>query len=253
VKTLGIDLASDPKKTGACVVAWGAGEAAVEELWVGADDDELVKAHRRVDITGIDAPFGWPIPFVEFVCRSGNSMAVLWTAGNKRKLRFRLTDFRVHEITRHWPLSVSTDLIGVPALRCAGLLERMGVSDRSGDGRVYETYPASALRVWGLPATGYKGPNKRKERESIWAELERLMPWLRFAEPWMVDFLMDSDDALDAFIAALIARAAKVGLTIRPNEEELPRAQTEGWIHVPIEGSLSGLMAGPTGHCAERE
>jgi hypothetical protein len=138
---------------------------------------------------------------------------------------------------------VSSDLIAVPSFRCVALLERMGVGDRSGDGRVYETYPASALEVWGLPSRGYKGSKGWDTRAALWHELEERAPWLRFAEDNHKQLLLEKDDALDALVAALIARAAKLGLTVAPTGEEMERAQTEGWIHVPVEGSLERLTA----------
>ena len=53
----------------------------------------------------------------------------------RRLLRYRLTDRRFAE-TGRWPLSVSTDLIGVPALRAAAIQRRLVeeglVVDRSG-------------------------------------------------------------------------------------------------------------------------
>ena len=182
------------------------------------------------------------MPFVEFLCGKQRAYPKAWGPKNRDELRFRLTDFRVREMTGRWPLSVSTDLIAVPALRCAGLLEQMGVTDRSGDGRVYETYPASALRVWGLRSTGYKGPNKRGEREELWAALKQKTPWLRFAEGRHEALIVDRDDALDALVAALIARAASKALTMCPTNGEGARAKTEGWIHVPVNGSLRRLI-----------
>jgi hypothetical protein len=44
-------------------------------------------------------------------------------------------------------------------------------------------------------------------------------------------------------VAALVARAALLGLTDGPPTEDRPRAAREGWIHLPIRGSL-GLLAG---------
>ena len=45
-------------------------------------------------------------------------------------------------------------------------------------------------------------------------------------------------------VAALIARAAKLGLTVAPTGEETERARTEGWIHVPEQWSLPRLAHG---------
>jgi len=242
MKTLGVDLASNPKKTGICIVAWREQEAVVEDLRVGADDHDLLWAHQRVDVTGIDAPFGWPVPFEQMLSGAAPRWTGPWSRERRDDLRFRLTDFRVWKITGRWPLSVSADKIAVPALRCAGLLERLGVSDRSGDGRVYEIYPASALHVWGLNSTGYKGPKKRRELQALWIALKQKTPWLQFADKGQESLIMDRDDALDALVAALIARAAKKGLTICPTDDERNRATTEGWIHVPTPGSLEKLL-----------
>jgi predicted nuclease with RNAse H fold len=241
MRTLGIDLASDPLKTGVCMVDWRKGQAVIEKLRVGADDRQLLAAYESVDVTGIDAPFGWPVPFVEMLCDNSGTLAKPWNTETKNELRFRSTDVRVLELTGKSPLSVSTDLIGVPALRCAGLLTRMGVTDRSGDGRVYETYPSAALNVWRLPSKGYKGPKKRQAREALWAALKQKTPWLRLSDEGQESLIVDRDDALDALVAALIARAAKMELTIPPTNEEKLRARTEGWIHVPIERSLQVL------------
>ena len=44
-----------------------------------------------------------------------------------------------------------------------------------------------------------------------------------------------SHDALDALIAALPARAAALGKTVRPADgTEAERAPVEGWIHLPV-------------------
>ncbi len=244
MRTLGIDLASDPLKTGVSVVNWADGEAVVEELWVGADDAALIEAHAGSDVTGIDAPFGWPVPFEEMLSGESPRWAGPWSHERRDVLRFRATDFRVRELMGRWPLSVSSDLIAVPSMRCAGLLERIGVANRSGDGTVYETYPAAALCSWGFVSTRYKGPKGRTVRESLCADLRQRTPWLRFSGKKLESLFVARDDALDALVAALVARAAKMGLTVAPTVDEELRARTEGWIHVPIEGSLDRLVPG---------
>ena len=240
MRTLGIDLASDPGKTGVCIVRWEAGRAAVETLSVGADDEQVLELHENSDATGIDSPFGWPVPFEELLRKEGAWPRDTWSTEKRDSLRFRLTDLRVRELTGRWPLSVSSDLIAVAAMRCVGLLERMGVRDRSGDGRVFETYPAAGLHAWGLPSRGYKGKKGRELRTVIWAGLQRRVPWLEVTVE-QSELIVARDDALDALVASLIARAAKIGLTIQPSEQERERAVTEGWIHVPVEGSLERL------------
>ncbi len=244
MKTLGIDLASDPAGTAGCLVDWSRGGAEVEELWVGADDDLLLEAHARADVTGIDAPFGWPTAFMAFLCstsRPTGEALPAWSPRYRDDLRFRATDLHTRGAFGRWPLSVSSDLVAVPAFRCQGLLASMGVTDRSGDGRVYEVYPAAALARWGFPSTSYKKGSGRKRRETIVAGLRRrTRAWLRVSSA-DARAMGGSDDALDAFLAALVARAAALGLTARPPAELQRDAAREGWIAVPEEGSLERL------------
>lgn len=61
VRTLGIDLAPQPAKTGVAVIDWSPGEAEITELTVGADDDRILELASKVDALGIDSPFGWPL------------------------------------------------------------------------------------------------------------------------------------------------------------------------------------------------
>ena len=66
-------------------------------------------------------------------------------------------------------------------------------------------------------------------------------PWLEWA-PGAWEACVASDDALDAVLCALIARAAALGLTAPPPAEELELARAEGWIHLPRKGSLGELL-----------
>ena len=246
MRTLGVDLASDPERTGICTLEWGSGRARVSELRVGADDDAVLEAHGRAAATGIDCPFAWPAGFLAFLCatsRLAPGPAPEWSDAYRDSLRYRATDVRVHERTKRWPLSVSSAPLAVVAMRCQGLLVRMGVSDRSGDGRVFEVYPAAALRCWGLPSARYKGRPGLGVRERLVGELAARAPWLRLGAGHL-ELLRASDDAVDALVASLNARAARLGLTLRPGDEERREATREGWIALPLEpGSLDRLAA----------
>jgi predicted nuclease with RNAse H fold len=247
MRTLGIDLASDPQRTGVCALEWASGRARVAALRIGADDGALIEEHGRAAATGIDCPFAWPAGFLAFLCGTSHlptGPAPEWTGAYRDSLRFRATDVRVHELTRHWPLSVSSDLVAVAAMRCQGLLVRMGVSDRSGDGRVFEVYPAAALRVWGLPSRKYKGTSGQRVRAELIGRLRARAPWLDL-DAAQLDLLEVSDDALDALIASLNARAASLGFTLRPGDDDRREAAREGWIAVPLgTDSLERLAAG---------
>lgn len=231
MKTLGVDLAAQPKKTARCLVSCSQSGATVEALALGQTDADLIAAVAEADAVGIDAPFGWPLPFVDAVstwARGGP-----WPAASSQALRLRRTDLRVAAEVKA-PLSVSTDKLGVAAFRCAGLLDRLGVQDRAGDGRVFEVYPAAALKQWGLPFQGYKGKEGRATLHSLCAELRRACPWLRDIPSQCAQ----DDDAFDALICALVARAAKLRKTSPADD---PAARKEGWIHIPTCG-LNALV-----------
>jgi predicted nuclease with RNAse H fold len=250
MKTLGIDLASDAANTAYCVLEWGGGTAEIREFCVGkeggplANDERLLELHGQTDVTGIDCPFGWPTAFVAFLCsisRPSGEPLPAWSDHYRNDLRFRITDVTVHKVTGLWPLSVSSGLIAVPAFRCQGLLTRMGVVDRSGDGRVYEVYPAAALKQWGLPSTGYKkGRGDLQRRRLVEDLLGRVGDWLRLTERQR-GVMLGSDDALDALIASLNARAATLGLTLKPEPDLHREAARKGWIAIPDEASLEHL------------
>jgi Protein of unknown function (DUF429) len=78
----------------------------------------------------------------------------------------------VREETGVDPLSVSSNLLAICAMRCAHLLVELageGALDRTGAGLVAEVYPAAALRQWGLDPRGYKGtkPEKVAKRQEL--------------------------------------------------------------------------------------
>jgi predicted nuclease with RNAse H fold len=241
VITAGIDLASQPARTAACRIAWEHGKAAVVELQRdGVDDDLIAMMIAGADRTGIDVPLGWPDGFIAAV--SAHHAAREWAGGELAQLRMRTTDEWVHRRTGRWPLSVSTDRIGVPALRAARVLARIpAAADRSGAGPVVEVYPAAALHIWGLQSRRYKrvaGTSAR--RALVMAFRERTEAWLELSdEAWST--CERSDDALDAIVAALVARAAACGLVDTCPRELQSSAAREGWIMLPLDNSLHRL------------
>lgn len=242
MKTLGVDLASQPVRTAACEVVWDGETATASEPLLNLDDDALLGLIASADKVGIDAPFGWPEAFVEAVVSHRDGQA--WPSTTVPDLRYRLTDRMVTEVARR-PLSVSSDLIAVAAMRCAGLLhalaDRGEPVDRSGGGKVVEVYPAAALVVWGFDPRGYKRAIGREKREQLIDHIQRVTSeWLQLT-PAVVERCSVSDDCLDALVAALVARAAAVGATVGPTKEQLPLALREGWIHLPAPGSLDTL------------
>jgi predicted nuclease with RNAse H fold len=218
VRTLGIDLASQPKGTGACVVEWADGAAAARLVPSLLDDSALCRLAADADVVAIDAPLGWPDEFVAAV--TAYHRGEPWPAGELLSLRYRLTDRTVASMTGVRPLSVSSDLIGVCAFRAARLRSMFPA---------VEVYPAGALRVWGLPATGYKGVRGAPVRAEIVAGIRHRCPWLAVDQA----ALLRRDHDLDALLCALVARAVATGRTHRPPPDVAEIAAREGWIHLP--------------------
>lgn len=251
--TVGVDLAAEAKGTAVAWVEWDAERAVVRRVLWRADDEAVLGALAEADKAGIDCPLGWPDAFVAFVAEHQRGPVTMPDGfpdkGWKRPLTMRLTDLVAWRETGLRPLSVSADLIGHVALRCACLLAesaRRGlVIDRSGGGKIAEVYPAASLKVWGLLHTGYK---RRGDRQPLGALVDdlatRTAPWLELGDAAPV--CRERHDAFDAVIAALAARAVVLDLTRRPETpEEITAARTEGWIAFPRnETTLSQLPSG---------
>ncbi len=242
MRALGVDLASQPPKTSCAVLEWHHDRVTIAELHSECDDEFIVELAEKCTVVGIDAPFGWPVGFRELITddEEPRPEPEEWTREFRDSLRFRKTDFAVRMRLGRWPLSVSTDLIGVPALRCRGLLRRLGVKNRAGDGRVYETYPAFALKLWGLPSRGYKGTGKRDIRVELWDALAKRAPWLR-VEPDQLERMHAKCDDLDAVVAALVAAAARRGAVEPLDAEAKQFGAHEGWIVTPKPDALAAL------------
>jgi predicted nuclease with RNAse H fold len=249
VRTLGIDLAAQPTNTSACAVDWTAAVPTVLELGSGLGDDDLLDAIAIADKVGIDAPFGWPDEFVEAVSAHRNRTG--WPGGGEDQdiyrfqLSFRATDRRLIESGARRPLSVSTDLIGVVAMRCAYLLDRLALVgqtvDRAGAGKVIEAYPAPALTAWGLSATGYKSRVGAARLPELLSQLEEGLGGIELSSVQR-DLAGSDHNCFDALVCSLVARAAALGLTQPPDPgAEADRATREGWIHVPT-NPLSHLL-----------
>jgi len=241
--TVGIDLSTQPRKTALCRVTWHSGHARIDRLESG-DGDRLEEqvlefAENAEKKIAIDAPFGWPEDFVRAV--SAHHKRDPWPGTEVDRLRLRSTDRFVKEKTREHgtpvnPLSVSADKIGSTAMTCVRLLAKLGEHGwdcaRGGSGDVLEVYPAAALAMWGLPRKGYKEAKGRDTRAKI---LERLKPHVDVGGHH--EKLLESDDALDALVAALIAQCWLKGCCFPVPAEDDGRARVEGWIALPRSAS----------------
>ncbi|MFI8633356.1 DUF429 domain-containing protein [Microbacterium sp. NPDC077663] len=243
--TTGVDLAAQPARTAVAVVDWRAAGAELTTLRLGNTDDEVVRLAHGSARVGIDCAFGWPDEFVAYVAahtRGEPPHPDLRGITGRRRLAYRETDRAIQSRTGRLPLSVSTDRLGLTAMRCADLLAAFADAgdtvDRSGaTGRLVEVYPAAALRTWRVDVAGYKTDAAARVRAT--ANLLAAAPWLTVS-PEQRGLMEASDDPFDAVVAALIAGAHAQGATHPVPPAEADRARREGWIALPT-GPLADL------------
>lgn len=232
----GIDLAADPKGTALALIEFANNKVKLSYLEQGLDDQALITQTHNADKVGIDCAFGWPIQFAEFLTKHQDLTSTDLIDGGmdyRRELSFRETDRDIRRLTGRWPLSVSTDRLGLTAIRCAGLISKYqakGIEiDRAGSKLLVEVYPGATLRNWKLDTTGYRiNPDARA---SLLEQLELLAPWLELSS--FRTQMIESADCFDAVIAALAARAVHQGAYHKPTAEQLGSARVEGWICLP--------------------
>ncbi len=182
-------------------------------------------------VTAIDAPLGWPAGFVQSLAAYG--------AGGPfpdpgEDLWLRATDRVVWAAVGRRPLSVSSDRIAYPAVRAARLLSRLGPGRpacRDGSDGIIEVYPVGALAAWGIDPGRYKRPDALDVRRNLLTALMEALPELDLGGREGV--LVATDHALDALVAALVARAHAIGQARPPSGHEADLAATEGWIWLP--------------------
>lgn len=239
----GIDLAAEPKGTALALIEFSNNRAKLSYLEQGLDDQALITQTHNADKVGIDCAFGWPIQFADFITKHQDLTSTDLIDGGmdyRRGLSFRETDREIRRLTGRWPLSVSTDRLGLTAIRCAGLLSKYqakGVEiDRAGSKLLVEVYPGATLRNWKLDTTGYR--INPEARSSLLEQLKQQAPWLELS--FFRTQMIESADCFDAVIAALAARAVYQGNYNKPTAEQLKSARVEGWICLPS-SELQGL------------
>ncbi len=244
--TLGIDLAAQDKNTAACLLSWSNGAATVTDVRDGSrcGDEALLTLIATVvrdgGTVGIDAPFGWPDAFIHQLIEYRDLGR--WSAQPKpdapSPLCYRATDVYLKRgsdppagFKGIHPLSVSTDRIGVVAMRCARLLSRLaeGGIPRDPLGRqVVEVYPGGALRRWGIAVAGYK------HDEAVRVALLKQPPLdAVVVPPARSEQITGTDHAFDALLSALVARDVALGLDDPHRPDDDGTLRREGWIRMP--------------------
>jgi predicted nuclease with RNAse H fold len=242
MRTFGIDLASQPALTAGCLIDWRDRPLVIDVIRP-LTDDAIVRLARDplVSVTAIDAPFGWPRVFVDAVHRYDQGEPFSEEPGD---LWLRRTDRHVLKTTRRRPLSVSGDRIAYPAVRAARLLTRLGPgrpARRDGSDRVIEVYPAAAMMKWGVVPGRYKPRDAVEVRRTLADTLVAALPGLDLGAHR--ETLAATDHAIDALIAAFVARAFALGQAGRFDEKEVGSAAAEGWIWLP-DHPIAALLDG---------
>lgn len=242
MRVLGVDLATEPRETLACWLSFANGRAEAEIVAARLDDPTLVELLKVADRAAIDSPFGWPEPFFRALARWRTEGT--FPSGSREPLRLRATDLVVKREALA-PFSVSADKLGALAMRCAMLLTTLADQtdapiDRV-NGNVIECYPSAALYRFGFSRADLRGAKTDPQvRARLLDSITLRAQWLQL-EPPLAEVLVEVGHAFDAFISALVARAAAVGLTEQPPAELASLAAMEGWIHLPLHGSLQQL------------
>lgn len=249
--TVGVDLSARDPKTWMATIDWTDGHA-YARLERGVRDIQIIEAAKTAAMVGIDCPFGWPTAFVKYVrdhaedgVEPQGQEGEVWRSA----LANRATDKWIKAKTDLKPLSVSADRIGHVAFRCAHLLSAMKLEgieiDRTGrSGTVVEVYPAASLKCWGLVHKSYK----RRANQKMLSELANKFfsdgkaSWLEMSESDR-ELCRTNDDAFDAVIASLTARAQMLGLVEELPADRVATAAVEGWIALPLEGALDCLIS----------
>jgi len=248
MRTLGIDLATDPRRTAACLIDWSSGlgsDPVVVSMEVGVTDDRAVQLASRAEFVGIDAPFGWPRTWAAAVAKHQPG-AAFEAEGTPAVLTRRATDVWITQETGIFPLSVAANLIGATAIRCARLVHAIGQPIDLGlpakAPLTSEVYPTAALVRWGFKHQLYKGKAFSPARKDLIRSIvDGGLPILLADEDHRL--LEASDDALDSLLASLVARAIALGLTDDAPAGLRSAAAAEGWIRVPRSGSSLRMLA----------
>ena len=241
----GLDLAAEPKGTALTILSADDGNLTVKSVSVGVTDDFVISETEKAVKLGIDCALGWPIAFTDFINRhSEKAGSVHQFDGDielRRQLAYRATDHQVRELTGRWPLSVSTDRLGMAAIRCAGLVSKLAALgrdvSRDGSGHIAEVYPIGAMRIWQLDAAGYRHDSEK--RAQLLQEISVRAPWLNFKNNG--EILIESCDAFDSLVAALSAFAVATNQATSAPDSLSREAQIEGWVRLPSK-SLSELL-----------
>ncbi|WP_018872344.1 DUF429 domain-containing protein [Thioalkalivibrio sp. ALJ16] len=227
VRIIGVDCATQPRKTGLACARWSGGAPRLEEArrahpsepaaaivagWMDTPEPVLLC---------LDAPLGWPSALARELA---GHQAGAGIAADADAMFHRHTDRVIRERLGKRPLEVGANFIARTALAAVNLLQVL--RDQSGralplprvagpvtDSVAIEVYPAALRRVRGWDTRG---------------DVRTRLPGA-FAGP-VPDLSTATDDTLDAVLCVLAGVDFLAGHAVPPTAAEAELAGREGWI-----------------------
>ncbi|MEJ2601868.1 MAG: DUF429 domain-containing protein [Gammaproteobacteria bacterium] len=238
MRIVGIDCATDPRKTGVVALDWDGQLARVTMATLGEAGGSVAAiadaaAGREPALFCLDAPLGWPMALGRSLGphRAGDALAV----PEANRLFRRRTDEFVRARLGKQPLEVGADRIARTAASALALLSEL--RQRRGEtiplawrpaieaSAAIEVYPAAVLLVRGLPASRYKPAAAQALRRQILGGLAGELAAGRHQ-----DAMVANADILDAALAGLAGVDFLSGACAAPEDADL--AVREGWIWI---------------------
>jgi predicted RNase H-like nuclease len=239
INIIGVDCATQSKKTGLALGSFESGEARLETVVAGTTHKALVATVARwvqeadAALLALDAPLGWPEALGRTLMdhHAGDPIEVA-----PNTLFRRHTDRFVKEHVGCQPLDVGADRIARTAHAALRLLNDVGeiigqpvtmgwAPPERSNVHAIEVYPAATLKMAGLPYRGYKGRGNEAQRGTI---LGGLAQWMTMPDEQAL--MMQYDDVLDAAVCVLAGADFLRCDTHPPDKPDL--ARREGWIWV---------------------
>lgn len=246
---IGVDCATEPKKTGLARAEFDGKNCRLLDVNLGSSDvaDQLCKwiSEEYPTLIALDAPLGWPQGFGRKLARHKAGQPIKETS---REVFFdRETDRIVHKESGKKPLSIGADKIARASLVTLEILEQVcRILKIKGQDvsiawtpdiqsvQAIEVYPAATLRVhkyWTERNKSYKGKDNQSEREGLTEKLSKhFKAGIKHSHRKQ---MLDEPDALDAVVCILAALDFLKGEARGPESDfECARAEKEGWIWV---------------------
>jgi len=229
IALLGIDCATDPKKTGLALGELRDQVVYISRCATGSRDNSPAKiasewlSGRDKALIALDAPLGWPRPLG--ACLANHRAGSLIQADADELFR-RATDKAIEGRLKKRPLEVGANLIARTAVAALKLLDEIRQSsgrpiplawapEETEPWRAIEVYPAATRKSHGAPDKG--------------GSLDGLGGLLDCSKVLPVQ----SEHAVDAAVCALAAGDFLLKRAIAPRDHERETAFVEGWIWAP--------------------